>query len=97
MNNDTDNRSPSSTEADGQAEKLMEQREHVLWFFVAILIVAEIVVYYFKQPGWIGIVVAIGWLGILLANELKLIYHELIELNDQISGRKEEFKKIVKK
>jgi len=96
MNDEIDERSRSAFSADASAEELMRQREEVIGIFFAVLIIAEFILYYFDQPGWIGIVVAIAWLGILLANELKLIYHELIELNDQIAGRKDEFRRILK-
>ena len=92
-----DDRSSSALESDALTEKLMEKREHVLWFFLAIIAAVEYCIYFFEVPSWVGVVFAIGWLGWLLANELKLILHELIELNDQIAGRKNEFKKVMNK
>ena len=96
MREEIDERSKSALSADASVEELMWQREYFVQIFVVVLVIAEIILYYFNQPGWIGIVVAIAWLGILLANELKLVYHELIELNDQIAGRKDEFRRILK-
>lgn len=93
MNNDIENRSLSALEADKQAGYLMAQRERVSWVYLAILIIVEGIIYYYEKPSWIGIVFSIGWLGMFLHNELKLVYHELIELNDQLTGRKDEFKR----
>jgi len=90
MKEEIDERSRSALSTDASAEELMRQRGEVIGIFVVVLMIAEIILYYFDQPGWIGIVVAIGWLGMLLGNELSLIYHELLELNDQIAGRKDE-------
>jgi len=90
-------RSSSALESDTQSEKLMAQREYVLWFYMAVLGGVEAAVYFYGIPSWVGVVFAIGWLGWFLANELKLILHELVELNDQITGRKDEFRKIMKK
>ena len=97
MNNDDDNRSASAIKTDRQAEMLMEKREHVLWFYLVILILVEGTIYFYDIASWIGIVFAIAWIGMFLGNELKLIYHELIELNDQLSGRKDEFKRNISK
>ena len=96
MNEEIDERSRSALSADASTYELMRQRGEVIGIFIVVLMIAETILYYFDQPGWIGIVFAIAWLGILLANELKLIYHELIELNDQLAGRKDEFRKILK-
>jgi len=89
-------RSSSALETDTQSEKMMVQRDRVLWLFLVILVIVEYVICFFELPSWVGVVAAIGWLGWFLSNELKMILHELIELNDQIAGRKGEFKDIVK-
>ncbi len=95
MKEEIDKRSESALEADALAEKLIEQREHALWFYLAALLIVEGLIYYFDKPGWVGIVCAIAWLATYLGNELKIIYNELLEINDQIAGRKNEFSKIL--
>ncbi len=88
-------RSNRALASDKLMEQLVSQRQRVFgitfWFVVA----AEVAMWYFDWPMWVLIVVPIMWVGFLIHDNALLLLHELWEINDQLAGRKDEFKNLL--
>ena len=76
-------------------EALVAQRQLVFGVSLLLVVLAEVGFWFFNVGFWIRIVVPLIWVGVLVHNNALLILHELWELNDQISGRKDDFRKVV--
>jgi hypothetical protein len=90
-------RSERTLSSDRLQEQLAFQRQTVFGFSFLLVVVAEAAMWFFGIPVWIRIVTPIMWLGFLIHNNALLILHELWEVNDQISGRKDEFRNVLRK
>ena len=89
-------RSEKSRAADQYQEQLVNQRQRLfaILFFAVVLI--EIALWYWNIDVWVRLVVPILWVGLLVHNNALLILHELWELNDQLAGRKDEFRNLLR-
>lgn len=90
-----DQRSEKAQAADKLAEQLISQRQRLFGITLWSVILAEAAFWYFDLGLWIRIVVPLIWVGFLVHNFTLVILHELWELNDQISGRKDEFRQVI--
>lgn len=88
-------RSEKAQASDKLVEELVAQRQRVFGFTLVVVIVAEAVFWYFNLGLWLRVVVPVIWLGWLIHINALLILHEMWELNDQISGRKDEFRQLL--
>jgi hypothetical protein len=89
-------RSAKAYAADEAQQKLVSQRFMVWHLMLGGLIVGEALLWYFDAPAWILLVVPMGWLGLVVQNNALVILHELWELNDQLAGRKDEFRSLLR-
>ena len=94
MSFERDARSASARESDRFQEKLSSQRQQAFGVTLATVILIEIGLWYWDIEVWVRIVVPMLWLGLLIHNNAVLILHELWEINDQLAGRKDEFRGI---
>ena len=90
-------RSDSAVSSDELQEQLAAQRQRVFGTTFWLVIAAEAAMWYFDAPVWLLMVVPIMWVGFIIHNNALLILHELWEVNDQLSGRKDEFGKLIKR
>lgn len=88
-------RSDSAVSSDNLQGQLAAQRQRAFGITFWLVVAAEAAMWYFDTPVWLLIVVPIMWVGILIHNNALLILHELWEVNDQLSGRKDEFEKLI--
>ena len=92
-----DNRTNQAIESDKLQNLLATQRERLFNITFIAVIVAEAAMWYFGLEVWVRIIVPIMWIGFLIHNNSLLLLHELWELNDQLSGRKDELRKLLQK
>ena len=92
-----DNRTNQAIESDKLQNLLATQRERLFNITFIAVIVVEAAMWYFGLEVWVRIIVPIMWIGFLIHNNSLLLLHELWELNDQLSGRKDEFRKLLQK
>lgn len=85
-------RSDQSRASDEYQEKLVAQRQQVFGLSLFVVVLVEIGLWYWSMEMWLHIVVPLFWIGLLLHSNALLILHELWEINDQLSGRKDEFR-----
>ena len=90
-------RSDSAVSSDKLQEQLAAQRQKVFGSTFWLVIAAEAAMWYFHAPVWLLIVVPVLWVGFIIHNNALLILHELWEVNDQLSGRKDEFGELIKR
>ncbi len=90
-----DTRAAEALAADRAQSLSVGQREQAFHFTVAILAIAEIALWYFEASSWAMVTAAIIWLGFLFHNTMTIVLHELAELNDQLAGRKDEFRTLL--
>ncbi len=92
----TDDRSASAREADRLQERVVfGGRTWQFWGLVAILAVG-VGISVWRDVVTIYIIAGIAaWIVFSLHLSFTAILHELFELNDQIAGRKDEFKRVV--
>ncbi len=88
-------RSETARASDKYVEQLVAQRQRVFGFTLSLVILAEAAFWHFDLGLWIRIVVPLIWVGFLIHNYALLILHELWEVNDQISGRKDDFRQLL--
>lgn len=88
-------RSEKARASDKLAEQLVSQRQRVFALTFWLLLIAEAAFWYFDLALWVRIVLPLIWLGFLLHNNALLILHELWEINDQLSGRKDDLRRLV--
>ena len=88
-------RSEKARSSDKLVEQLVRQRQRVFGLTFWLLVLAESAFWYFNAGLWIRIVLPVVWLGFLLHNNSLLLLHELWEINDQLSGRKDELRRLV--
>jgi hypothetical protein len=89
-------RSDSAYRADLRAIDLITSHQLAIWVLLVILVLVEGAIYYFNIPSWIGIAFGLGWLGLVVHLNLMPIYSELLELNDQVAGRKEDLRQLIR-
>ena len=92
----TDNRSAAALEADRVQERVVYSgRVWQFWGLVAILAVG-VGISVWRDVATIYIIAGIAaWIVFSLHLSFTAILHELYELNDQIAGRKDEFRRLV--
>ncbi len=90
-----DQRSGTAKASDKFQEELAAQRQRVFSVTLFLVVIAEVLFWYLNQGLWLRVVVPIMWVGLLIHNNALLILHELWELNDQVSGRKDEFRQLL--
>jgi len=90
-------RSDSAVSSDKLQEQLVAQRQRTFGLIFWLVVAAEAAMWYLDTPVWLLIVVPIIWVGFLIHNNALLILHELWEVNDQLSGRKDEYGKLIKR
>ena len=88
-------RSEKASATDKLQEQLVGQRQRVFAVTFWIVVIIEIGFWYFDIDVWIRLVVPLLWIGFLIHNNALLVLHELWEINDQLSGRKDEFRDLV--
>ena len=93
----TKERSASAREADRLQEQIVYRgRVWQVWFLIAIL-AAGVGISAWQGVAGIYIIAGIAaWVVFALHLNFTAVLHELYELNDQIAGRKDEFRAIVK-
>ena len=62
-------------------------------FFTIVAVEASL--WHYDVEAWIQVVAAVLWIGYLIYIYGILILHELWEMNDQLAGRKDEFRHLV--
>ncbi|MDA0692632.1 MAG: hypothetical protein O3C58_12300 [Nitrospinae bacterium] len=88
-------RSKKAVESDKLQEQLVNQRQTVFRSTFWLVVLIEIGLWYFQIDLWIRLVVPMVWIGFLIHNNALLILHELWEINDQLAGRKDEFRNVI--
>ena len=88
-------RSDSAVSSDKLQEQLAAQRQRVFGVTFWLVIAAEVAMWYYEIPVWVLIVLPVMWVGFVIHNNALLILHELWEVNDQLAGRKDEFRKLI--
>ena len=90
-----DERSKKAFASDKLQEQLANQRQTVFRITFWLVVLIEIGLWYFQIDLWIRLVVPMLWIGLLIHNNALLILHELWEINDQLAGRKDEFRNVI--
>ena len=90
-----DSRSRLARESDRAQEKNVAQRQWVFGVTLWVIVLAEAVLWYWQIETWVLIVIPLLWVGLLIHNNSLLILHELWEINDQLAGRKDEFRNLI--
>lgn len=93
----TDNRSASARNADRlQEQVVLKGRVWQVWSLIALLVVSVSV------AGWQGVATMYvmagiaAWIVFSLHLSFTAVLHELFELNDQLAGRKDEFRRLMR-
>ena len=88
-------RSRAAIAVDEAAERLVRQRRTWMYVLLGALVVIESMLSWYAPPSWVYVVVGIAWLGIVVQDSLVHLQHELIEVNDQLAGRKDELRSLL--
>ena len=88
-------RSEGAFAADRAADKLMNQRTRVIQFLNVFLVLFGLLVFYLEWPLWLVVLIGLGWVGNIIHNNDTLLLHELVEINDQLTGRKDELRAFI--
>ena len=92
----TDGRSQPALEADRLAERIISRRRWHFWGLVVILAIG-VAVAVWQDVATIYIMAGIAaWIAYLINHNFTAIFNELDEINNQIAGRKDEFKALVR-
>jgi hypothetical protein len=76
--------------------QLANQRQRVFGISFCAVVLIEIGLWYWGIDVWVRLVVPILWVGFLVHNNALLVLHELWEINDQLAGRKDDFRGLLK-
>ena len=92
----TDDQSDTALEADKLQERLVKrERKHQFWGLIAILAIG-VGIAVWRNVAAVYIFAGIAaWVVLSLHISFTAMLHELYELNDQIAGRKDEFKRMI--
>jgi len=90
-------RSDRAVSSDKLQEELVGQRQRVFGITFWLVIVGDVALWYFDTPVWILVVLPVMWIGFLIHSNALLVLHELWEINDQLSGRKDDFGKLLRR
>jgi hypothetical protein len=90
-----DSRSRLARESDKAQEKNVAQRQWVFGVTLWTIVLLEAALWYWQIETWILVVIPLLWLGLLIHSNSLLILHELWEINDQLAGRKDEFRNLI--
>lgn len=90
-----DTLSAKALDPDRLQEQLVGQRQRVFQVTSTLVVLVEIGLWFWGAATWIMIVVPLFWLGLVIHNATLCILHELWEINDQLSGRKAEFRSLI--
>ena len=89
------NRSERAQAADTIQEFLVTQPGRHFGISLFVAVVAEIGLWHYDVAIWIHVIVPLLWIGYLIHYYALGILHELWEINDQLAGRKDEFRGVV--
>lgn len=85
-------RSKKARASDEYQEKLVAQRQRLFAITFWIVVIMEAGLWYWGAPSWLTVVIPLFWIGFLIHNSALLVLHELWEINDQLAGRKDDFR-----
>jgi len=88
-------RSVRAVSSDQFQEQLVGQRQWVFGLTLGLVVGGEAALWYVETPNWLLMLLPIVWIGFLIHNNALLVLHELWEINDQLSGRKDEFRTLL--
>ena len=88
-------RTEKALATDRLQEQLVAQRQRVFAVTFWLVVLAETGLWYFGVDAWMKLVLPLLWIGFLIHNNALLVLHELWEVNDQLSGRKDELKSVI--
>jgi len=92
----TDKRSASAREADRIQERVVFGGRVLVVWCLAVILAVGVGISTWQEVPMIYIVTGIaGWVVVSLHLSLTAILHELYELNDQVAGRKDEFRELI--
>jgi len=93
----TDNRSAFAREADRVQEQIvLRRRIWQVWFLVAVLAMG-VGLAVWRDVATVYIMAGIAaWIVFSLHMSFTAVLHELYELNDQLAGRKDEFRELLR-
>ena len=75
-------------QADTDASELIDKRFRVIQFFNVVFASVALAAWWFEWSPWATLAIFIALVGNIIHNNQTLLLHELVELNDQVSGRK---------
>ena len=67
-------------------ERLERNQRTWMYLFLASLVGMEFFAWVWGPPSWVYIVVAIGWLGIVIQDAAALVRREVVALNEREGG-----------
>ena len=89
-------RTPDALNADRAAETHLGQRQRRWWLETAILVGGVAVCWSIEAPQTIAIAFIVWWVVFSLKLDLAAIMNEMFEINDQLAGRKDELKALLR-
>lgn len=93
----TGERSEKARATDELQKKLATQQQRLFSMTFWLVVVLEAGLWYWEIDVWIRLIAPLLWIGFLIHSYALLILHELWEINDQLAGRKDELRNLLKK
>lgn len=93
-----DERTKSARDADREQERIVHlERTKQIWLLVLILMIGVALAKWLEVPNVYVISGIAAWIVFSFHLSFTAVLHELYELNDQLAGRKDEFRRIIER